>query len=62
MADVIISLLPTVKKLIKDGGIFICSGIIRERLSDVTEAMKREHIEVYDINEADGWAEVTCRF
>lgn len=62
VADVIISLLPTVKKLIKDGGIFICSGIIRERLSDVTEAMKREHIEVYDINEADGWAEVTCRF
>ena len=62
VADVIISLLPTVKKLIKDGGIFICSGIIRERLYDVTEAMKREHIEVYDINEADGWAEVTCRF
>lgn len=60
VADVIISLLPTVKKLIKDGGIFICSGIIKERLDDVKAAMAREDVSIKYVCEQDGWASVTC--
>lgn len=62
VADVIISLLPTVKKLISENGIFICSGIISERLSDVKQAMQQENIEIFNVNEQDGWASVTCKF
>ena len=61
VADVIISLLPTVKKLIKEGGVFICSGIIAERLEDVKTAMEKENIAIFNINEQDGWASVTCK-
>jgi len=62
VADVIIALLPSVKKLIKAGGTFICSGIIKERLPDVTNAMERESITISQIREEDGWAAVTCKF
>ena len=62
VADVIIALLPTVKKLIAENGIFICSGIIRERLEDVLSAMKSQSIDVVSVCEKDGWASVTCKF
>ena len=62
VADVIIALLPTVKKLIAPGGVFICSGIIKERLCDVTEAMSKENVSIDSICEQDGWASVTCKF
>ena len=62
VADVIIALLPSVKMLIKEGGTFICSGIIKERLEDVKNAMNSNNIAVSDIHEEDGWAAVTCKF
>jgi len=62
VADVIISLLPTVKKLIKEGGVFICSGIIQERLDDVKEAMEKEKVSIDHVCIKDGWASVTCIF
>ena len=60
VADVIIALLPTAKKLIKTGGVFICSGIIKERFCDVEAAFKSEEIEIFSTNEADGWVSVTA--
>lgn len=60
VADVIIALLPTVKKLIARNGVFICSGIIEERLCDVTDALEKENIEVSSVRREDGWACVTC--
>lgn len=62
VADVIIALLPTVKKLIAKDGVFVCSGIIKERLCDVTEAMEKENIPIDSVCELDGWASVTCKF
>ena len=62
VADVIISLLPTIKKLINKNGTFICSGIIKERLEDVKNAMKKENITPCTVSEEDGWAAVTCKF
>ena len=62
VADVIIALLPTVKQLIDENGVFICSGIIHERLPDVTRAMKEQGVAVSDINKDGEWASVTCIF
>lgn len=62
VADVIIALLPTVKKLIKEDGTFICSGIISERLDDVKIAMEAQNVPVSCVCEEDGWASVTCIF
>jgi len=38
VADIIIRLLPLVPKLVKPGGVFISSGIIKERADDVVKA------------------------
>jgi len=62
VADVIIALLPIVKRLIKPGGTFVCSGIIAERLPDVLSAMEAENITPHHINYAGGWAAVKCKF
>lgn len=62
VADVIIALLPLVRELINESGTFICSGIIHERLNDVTCAMKNNGIAVSDINKDGEWASVTCIF
>ncbi len=62
VADVIIALLPTVKKLIAEDGVFICSGIIEERLEDVKTAFCNENIAIHNVNLKDGWASVTSIF
>lgn len=62
VADVIIALLPTVKAIIAEGGTFVCSGIINERLSDVLSAMEKENVKV-NRTETDGeWSAVVCDF
>lgn len=62
VADVIISILPLIKKLINKGGTFICSGIIKERLEDVKSAMAKENITPYEVCEEDDWNAITCKF
>jgi len=62
VADVIIALLPTVKKLIAPGGTFVCSGIIEERLPDVLDAMEKENIIVSHKAESGGWVAMSCIF
>lgn len=59
VADVIIAILPTVKKLIKENGVFICSGIIEERLCDVKEAMDKEGIDSSFVKYSGGWCAIS---
>lgn len=62
VADVIIALLPTVKELIEEDGVFICSGIIAERLPDVKTAMEKENVPVSSVVTEDGWCCITSLF
>ena len=62
VADVIIALLPSVKKLISENGVFICSGIIAERLDDVKTAMEKEGVPVSTVATEDGWCCITSDF
>lgn len=62
VADVIIALLPTVKEITEQGGTFICSGIINERLGDVLDAMKEHDITVNHTRTDGEWSSVTCDF
>lgn len=59
VADVIIAILPTVKKLIKENGVFICSGIIEERLDDVKNAMTKEGIDSSFVKYSGGWCAIS---
>lgn len=56
IADIIIKLLPDVLIKLKPGGVFLGSGIIIERLHDVTNAATALGFEVDKIVEQCGWA------
>lgn len=61
IADVIIHVLPDLPPRLKDDGIFIASGIITERLSDVTAAMLEHNLIIERVVEDGGWAAIVAR-
>ncbi|WP_371370633.1 50S ribosomal protein L11 methyltransferase [Sporomusa aerivorans] len=58
IADIIIKMLPDVKKRLEKNGLFIASGIITERLSDVTAALIEHGFVVDKVTEEGGWAAI----
>lgn len=61
IADVIIKLLGDLPTRLKDSGLFIASGIITERLSDVTAAMLDKKLIIEKVTEEGGWAAIIAR-
>lgn len=61
IADVIIILLADIPARLKDNGVFIASGIISERLSDVTAAMLAQNLIVDKVVEEGGWVAMVAR-
>ena len=62
VADVIIALTEKIPKYIKDGGIFVSSGIIVERLDDVLEALKSRGFALIEVVKDKGWAAVASKY
>ena len=60
VADVIIGLAPKAKEYMKEGGVFITSGIIEDRIDDVTAALKESGFNIIEINRRKDWASVIC--
>ena len=58
VADVIIALTDQIPGYIKDGGIFISSGIILERLEDVLSALQSHNFEIMNVKRKKGWAAI----
>ena len=61
IADVIIHLSDSIDRFLKPDGLFIASGIIRERVSDVVEALKAAGLEVVNIKTKGEWAVVVSK-
>ncbi len=55
VADVIIALCPLVPSLLKDGGCFIVSGIIADRLEDVLSALSANGLKAIDVKAGEDW-------
>ena len=62
VADIIIALTKQVPDYIKDGGIFLSSGIITERKEDVLAALEAGNFKVEDIREKKGWVAIASRY
>lgn len=62
VADVIIALTKKVPDYIKDGGIFLCSGIIIERKEDVLSALTAGGYSVLEVKEKKGWVAIAARY
>lgn len=58
IADVVIKLLTDIPARLKDNGIFIASGIITERLSDVAAAMLEHDLVIDKVIEEGGWVAI----
>lgn len=61
VADVIIGLAPKAREYMKEGGVFITSGIIEDRIEDVKSALLENGFEIVKINQRKDWASIICR-
>lgn len=60
IADIIIKMLPDVRTRLVGKGVFIASGIITERLSDVTEALIDNGFVIDKVIEEGGWVAIVA--
>ena len=61
LADVLVALTPVIVDQLKDGGIYITSGIIDDKEETVTEAVKAAGLEVLEVTYQGEWVSVTAR-
>ncbi len=61
IADVIIAMIPVVKNAVKKSGVFISSGIIKDRIEEVISALNENDFEILDTSFKDEWVSVTSR-
>ena len=62
VADVIIALTDKIPDYIKDGGIFISSGIITERENDVLNALEGHGFKVLGIKRKQSWVAIASQY
>lgn len=61
LADVLVPLTPIVLEHLKEGGIYITSGIIDDKEQTVAEAVKAAGMEILEITHQGEWVSVTAR-
>lgn len=61
LADVILLLLPSLHLVLKKGGIFLCSGIIKDREQDVLDALKQGGYTVLETQHKKDWCAIAAK-
>ena len=61
VSDVIIALAPAVRPLMKEGGTFICSGIIDDRAEEVKGKLIENGFIIAEENQSEGWFSFVCK-
>ena len=61
LAEILVMLTPVVAEHLKDGGIYITSGILNEKVNLVEEAMEKAGLKVTQVNRQGEWSSVTGR-
>ena len=61
VADVIIPLSPVVPNFLKKSSLFICSGILEQRLHEVRSAIEAAGMEILSVNMVEDWCQITAR-
>lgn len=61
VADVIIAIAPFIRGFMKKNAVFICSGIILERLDEVKLALTQNGLKITNIKTDDDWAAITAK-
>lgn len=61
VSDVIIGLAPAVRSLLKEDGVFICSGIIDDRADEVAGALRAAGLTIMETQSSEGWFAYICQ-
>ena len=61
LADVLVPLTPVIVHQMKPGAVYITSGIIEDKETVVTEAVKAAGLEVLEVNHQGEWVSVVAR-
>ena len=61
VADVIMGLSGKVRPFLKEGGLFLCSGIIDDRAAEVLEKLKADGWDVFEQRSSEGWFSYLCK-
>ena len=61
LADVILLLLPSLHLVLKPGGVFLCSGIIKDREQDVLEGLKEHGYTVLETRQKKDWCAIAAK-
>ncbi|MEF9945776.1 MAG: 50S ribosomal protein L11 methyltransferase [Lachnospiraceae bacterium] len=61
LAEVLVPLTPVILQQLKTGGIYITSGIIKEKESTVVDAVQSAGLEVLEVTHQGEWVSVTAR-
>ena len=61
VADVIVSLAPVLPRLLGEGSVLICSGILDTRLPDVTAALTAAGLQITSTQAQEDWRCVTAK-
>lgn len=61
LAEVLLPLTPVIKNQLKDGGIYITSGIIDDKEETVVSAIKAAGFEILEVNHQGEWVSVVAR-
>ena len=60
VADVIIPLAPVVPYFVKPNGLFICSGILEQRLPEVESAIRAAGLTIHSVRKIEDWCQITA--
>ena len=60
VADVIIPLSPVVPHFMKPDSLFICSGILEQRLEEVKAAITAAGLQIHSVNMIEDWCQITA--
>ena len=61
VADVIIGLSGQVRPFLKEGGLFLCSGIIDDRAEEVARHLREAGWDILRTRQSEGWFSYLCR-
>ncbi len=61
IANAILKVVPGVPRVLKPGGIFLCSGIIEERFPEVQAELERQGFQIERVLRRDGWVAAVGR-
>ena len=61
LSQVILDLLKNIRRVLKSGGVFICSGIVDKNEKQVVAAMKNMGFEILEISSQDEWVAIAGR-